>query len=31
MRKPEYSFRSATGADVPKVAALVDAAYGHYV
>jgi ribosomal protein S18 acetylase RimI-like enzyme len=31
MRKPEYSFRSATGADVPKVAALVDVAYGHYV
>jgi N-acetylglutamate synthase-like GNAT family acetyltransferase len=31
VRKPEYSFRSATGADVPKVAALVDAAYGHYV
>ena len=31
MRKPEYSFRSATGTDVPKVAALVDAAYGHYV
>ena len=31
MRKPEYSFRSATGADVPNVAALVDAAYGHYV
>ena len=31
MRKPEYSFRSATGADVPKVAALVDAAYGYYV
>jgi GNAT superfamily N-acetyltransferase len=31
MRKPEYSFRSASGADVPKVAALVDAAYGHYV
>jgi len=31
MRKPEYSFRSATGADVPKVAALVDAACGHYV
>jgi ribosomal protein S18 acetylase RimI-like enzyme len=31
MRKPEYLFRSATGADVPKVATLVDAAYGHYV
>jgi ribosomal protein S18 acetylase RimI-like enzyme len=27
----EYSFRSAIGADVPKVAALVNAAYGHYV
>jgi ribosomal protein S18 acetylase RimI-like enzyme len=31
MRKPEYSFRSATGADVPKVATPVDAAYGHYI
>ena len=31
MKKPQYLFRSATGADVPKVAALVDAAYGHYV
>jgi ribosomal protein S18 acetylase RimI-like enzyme len=31
MTKPEYSFRSAIGADVPKVAARVDAAYGHYV
>jgi ribosomal protein S18 acetylase RimI-like enzyme len=29
--KVEYSFRSAIGADVPKVAALVNAAYGHYV
>jgi ribosomal protein S18 acetylase RimI-like enzyme len=27
----EWSFRSAVGADVPKVAALVNAAYGHYV
>jgi ribosomal protein S18 acetylase RimI-like enzyme len=27
----EYSFRPATGADAPKVAALVNAAYGHYV
>ncbi|MGI9024230.1 MAG: GNAT family N-acetyltransferase [Burkholderiaceae bacterium] len=26
-----YSFRSAFGADAPKVAALVTAAYGHYV
>jgi GNAT superfamily N-acetyltransferase len=31
MTKPEYLSRSATGADVPKVGALVDAAYGHYV
>jgi N-acetylglutamate synthase-like GNAT family acetyltransferase len=31
MTKIEYSFRPATGADVPKVAALVNAAYGHYV
>jgi ribosomal protein S18 acetylase RimI-like enzyme len=31
MTKTEYSFRPATEADVPKVAALVDAAYGHYV
>lgn len=31
MTKTEYSLRSATGADVPKVAALIDAAYGHYV
>ncbi len=29
--KVEYSFRSAIGADAPKVAALVNAAYGHYV
>ena len=27
----EYSFRSAIGADAAKVAALVNAAYGHYV
>ena len=27
----EYSFRPATGADAPQVAALVNAAYGHYV
>jgi ribosomal protein S18 acetylase RimI-like enzyme len=27
----EYSFRSAIGTDAPKVAALVNAAYGHYV
>ena len=31
MTKIEYSFRPATGADVSKVAALVNAAYGHYV
>ena len=31
MKKIEYSFRPATGADVSKVAALVNAAYGHYV
>ena len=31
MKKPQYLFRSATGSIVPKVAALVDAAYGHYV
>ena len=29
--KIEYSFRSAIGADAPKVAALVNAAYRHYV
>jgi N-acetylglutamate synthase-like GNAT family acetyltransferase len=29
--KVEYSFRSAIGADVSKVSALVNAAYGHYV
>ncbi len=27
----EHSLRSAIGADAPKVAALVNAAYGHYV
>jgi N-acetylglutamate synthase-like GNAT family acetyltransferase len=31
MTKIEYSFRPATRADVSKVAALVNAAYGHYV
>jgi ribosomal protein S18 acetylase RimI-like enzyme len=31
MKKIEYSFRPATGADVSEVAALVNAAYGHYV
>ncbi len=31
MTKIEYSFRPATGADVPKVAALVNDAYCHYV
>ncbi|MGI8911633.1 MAG: GNAT family N-acetyltransferase [Rubrobacteraceae bacterium] len=31
MTKIEYSFRPATGADASKVAALVNAAYGHYV
>jgi ribosomal protein S18 acetylase RimI-like enzyme len=29
--KLEYSFRPASGADAPKVTALVNAAYGHYV
>jgi ribosomal protein S18 acetylase RimI-like enzyme len=29
--KIEYSLRSATGADAPNVAALVNAAYGRYV
>jgi ribosomal protein S18 acetylase RimI-like enzyme len=29
--KVEYSLRSAIGADAPKVAALVNAAYGHYL
>lgn len=31
MTKIEYLFRSAIGADVSKVAALVNAAYGHYI
>ncbi len=31
MAKIEYSFRSAIGTEVSKVAALVNAAYGHYV
>ena len=31
MTKIEYSLRPATGADVPKVAALVNDAYCHYV
>jgi hypothetical protein len=31
MTKIEYSLRPATGADVPKVAALVNDAHGHYV
>jgi ribosomal protein S18 acetylase RimI-like enzyme len=31
MTNIEYSFRSAIGADVSKVAALVNAAYSHYV
>ena len=31
MTKSEYSFRSAIGADAAKVAALVNAAYEHYV
>ena len=31
MTKPEHMFRSATGADVSKVGALVDATYGHCV
>ena len=31
MVKMDYSFRSAIEADVSKVAALVNAAYGHYV
>jgi ribosomal protein S18 acetylase RimI-like enzyme len=31
MTEIEYSFRFATGADVSKVAALVNAAYVHYV
>jgi N-acetylglutamate synthase-like GNAT family acetyltransferase len=31
MTKTSFSYRSATTADVPKVAALVRAAYAHYV
>jgi ribosomal protein S18 acetylase RimI-like enzyme len=31
MTNSEFSFRSAIGADVAKVTALVNAAYGHYV
>ena len=31
MTMSEYTFRTATTADVQDVAALVDAAYGHYV
>src|SRR5688500_3051880 len=31
MTNVEYSFRPATEADVTKVTALVNAAYGHYV
>ena len=31
MTETSFSFRSATRADAPKVAALVNAAYGHYV
>jgi ribosomal protein S18 acetylase RimI-like enzyme len=31
MKNFEYSFRSATEADVPKVTALVNAAYEHYI
>jgi N-acetylglutamate synthase-like GNAT family acetyltransferase len=31
MTEISFSFRSATRADAPKVAALVNAAYGHYV
>jgi ribosomal protein S18 acetylase RimI-like enzyme len=31
MKNFAYSLRSATGKDVPKVTALVHAAYGHYV
>jgi ribosomal protein S18 acetylase RimI-like enzyme len=30
MTEIEYSYRSATGADAPKVTALVNAAYKHY-
>ena len=31
MTEIDYSLRSAIGADAPKVVALVNAAYGHYV
>jgi N-acetylglutamate synthase-like GNAT family acetyltransferase len=31
MTKGEYTFRAATTADVPEMAALVNTAYGHYV
>jgi ribosomal protein S18 acetylase RimI-like enzyme len=31
MRKGDYTFRAATTADAPEVAALVNAAFGHYV
>jgi ribosomal protein S18 acetylase RimI-like enzyme len=31
MTKGEYAFRAATTADFPEVAALINAAYGHYV
>jgi GNAT superfamily N-acetyltransferase len=31
MKEFEYSFRTATTADAPEMAALVNAAYGHYV
>jgi ribosomal protein S18 acetylase RimI-like enzyme len=31
MKEFEYSFRAATTADVPEMAALVNTAYGHYV
>jgi ribosomal protein S18 acetylase RimI-like enzyme len=31
MTKGEYAFRAATTTDVPEIAALVNAAYGHYV
>jgi GNAT superfamily N-acetyltransferase len=31
MTEIEYSLRSAIGADVPRVATLVNSAYGHYI
>jgi len=31
MTKGEYAFRAATTVDFPEVAALINAAYGHYV